>query len=166
MGACIGMKFVSSSRLTGKNLLSVTTFAFLQGFRRLGKASALAVCQNCGMRPGSRGHQRWIAPISVLLAQVPQSTYYMPPAQYTAGSLLLVSSALLYTLSIFHSFSIGPLGLQEGLLEGVSYRGTPRKAYQSPTLARCAWCELLHRALLSLMNFQKRELSKYLFLFS
>lgn len=105
MGACIGMKFVSSSRLTGKNLLpSYITFAFLQGFRRLGKANALAVCQNCGMRPGSRGHQRWIAPISVLLAQVPQSTYHVPPAQYTAGSLLLVSSTLLYTLSIFHSF--------------------------------------------------------------
>lgn len=41
---------------------------------------------NCGMRLGTKGHQDplWIAPPpSVLLAQVSQSTYYVPPAQYT-----------------------------------------------------------------------------------
>lgn len=76
MGACIGMKFMLNSRLMGKNLLSITTFTFLQGFRRLGKANVLTMCQNCGMRSGTRGNQEllWIAPVSVLLAQVPQST--------------------------------------------------------------------------------------------
>lgn len=45
-GAFIGMKFPSSSSLTGKNLPSVTTAAFLEGFRRRGKADILTMCQN------------------------------------------------------------------------------------------------------------------------
>lgn len=56
------MKFLSSSSLTGKNLPSVTTAAFLEGFRRRGKADILTMCQNCDhvsklvpMRLGTRG---------------------------------------------------------------------------------------------------------------
>lgn len=52
MGASIDRKFMSNSKLPGDNLLSVTTPASLEGFRKLGKAGILTVCQNCGMRLG------------------------------------------------------------------------------------------------------------------